>query len=86
MLVKAVVRHPASRCLPSLSLSSLPFHLYALHLQPYRNHVKEISVNLKDPAIIDLAVLKKTIKFSRFQNGSINLLSITSKESWFLIS
>ena len=34
----------------------------------------------------NLAVLKKTVNFWRFQNGSINLLGITSEESWFLIS
>ena len=52
----------------------------------YRNHVKEISWNFKDLARISLAVLKKTVIFWKFQNGSINLFGIISEESWFLIS
>ena len=60
--------------------------LRLLHLQSYRNPVREISGSFKDPARIDLAVLKKIVNFLRFQNGSMNLLGITSEESWFLIS
>ena len=52
-----------------------------LHLQSYRNNVEEISGNFKDPTRVDLAFLKKIVNFSRFQNGSLNLLSITSEES-----
>ena len=47
-------------------------HSYALHLQLYRNHVKEISGNFKDLVRVDLAVLKIIVIFWRFQNGSIN--------------
>ena len=68
----------------SISISLIPIH--ALHLQSYWNHTKEISGRFKDPARVDLAVLRKIVNFWRFQNGSVNLLGITSKESWFLIS
>ena len=66
--------------------SALTLHFQALHLRSDRNHVKEISGSFKDPARVDLAVLKKIVNFWRFQNGSTNLLGITSEESWFLIS
>ena len=69
-----------------MSLSSLTLHFHALHLQSYRNHVKEISGSFKDPARVDLAVLKKIVNFWRFQNGSMNLLGVTSEECCFLIS
>ena len=59
---------------------------YTLHLQSYRNHVKEISGNFKNPARVGLAVLKKTVIFWKFQNGSINLLRIAREESWFSYS
>ena len=39
-------------------------HSYALHLQLYRNHVKEILGNFKDPVRVDLTVLKTIIKRS----------------------
>ena len=48
--------------------------------------MKEISGNFKDPARVDLEVLKRIVNFSRFQNGSINMLGITSEENSFLIS
>ena len=57
-----------------------------LCIQSYRNHVKEIWGSFKDLARVGLAVLKKIVIFWRFQNGSIDLLRITSKESLFLIS
>ena len=57
-----------------------------LSSQSYRNHVKEISGSFKDLARVGLAILKKTVIFWRFQNGSIDLFRVTSKESWFLIS
>ena len=63
-----------------LCLSSL--HSYALHWQPYRNHVKEISRNFKDAARVNLAVLKKNVILWRFQNGSINLFGTASEESF----
>ena len=66
--------------------SAFTLHIHALHLQSYRNHVKEILGSLKDPARVDLAVLKKIVNFLRFQNGSMNLLGITSEESWLIIS
>ena len=56
-----------------------------LHLKSYRNHVREISRNFKDPARVGLAVLKKIVIFWRFQNDSIDLFGITSEENWFLI-
>ena len=41
------------------SLSSFSLHFYALHLQSYRNHVKEISGNLKDPARVNFGSSQK---------------------------
>ena len=43
--------------------SALTLHFHALILQSYRNHVKEISGSFKDPARVDLAVLKKIVNF-----------------------
>ena len=60
-------------------------HSYAAR-RSYKNHVKEVSGNFKDPVRVCLAVLKKNGYFSRFQNSSINLFGITSEESWFLSS
>ena len=68
-----------SKYLPSLPLSSLTLHFHALDLQSYRNHVKEISGSFKDPARVDLTVLKKIVNFWRFQNDSTNLLGMTKR-------
>ena len=62
------------------------YWLIYLSLQSYGNHVTEISGSFRDPARVDLAVQRKIVNFWRFQDGSMNLLGITSKESWFLIS
>ena len=76
----------AGKCLPYLYLSSLPLHFYALHWQSYRNHTKEIWEDFKDRMRLGLAVLKRDCCFWRLQNSGLNLLDITSEESWFLIS
>ena len=73
-----------SLCLPSLVVF-ISLLSYALHSQFYRNLVKWILRNFKDPARVGLVFLKKIIIFWRFQNGSINLFRITSEESWFLV-
>ena len=36
---------------------------YALNLQSYRNHIKEILGNFKDSAKVDLTVLNKIVTF-----------------------
>ena len=53
-----------SMCLPSLLVftSLWSFHSYAAR-RSYRNHVKEIPRNFKDPARADLAVPKKIVTF-----------------------
>ena len=64
------------------SIFAYLYFIYAHYLcsQSNRNHVKEISENFKDSARVGLVVPKKIIIFLRFQNGSINLFGITSKE------
>ena len=59
--------------LPSL-LFFTSLHSYALHLQSYRNHVKKVSGNYKDPAREGLTALKKIVIFWRFQNGSMMMM------------
>ena len=48
--------------------SALTLHFHGLHLQSYRNYVKEISGSFKDPARVDLGILKKIVSFLGFQN------------------
>ena len=50
----------------SLVLPSLPLYFYSLHLQPYRNHVKEISGNFKDPAKVFLKIPKWQHRHARY--------------------
>ena len=66
--------------------SVLILHFRALSLKSYRNHATEISERFKDLARVDLAFIKQIVNFWRIRNGSLNLLGITSEESWFLIS
>ena len=70
----------ASECLPSLTLSSLTFA--ALQKLSQGNFGKF----QRSGGGRWLALLKKIVNFWRFENGSINLLGITSEESWSLIS
>ena len=83
-IIIKLVRYPFWKIINIPSLSSLTLHFHALHLQSYKNHVKEISGTFKDPASVDLAVLKKIVNFWRFQNSSMNLLGITSEKVDFL--
>ena len=50
----------------SLVLPSLPLHFYALYFQPYRNHVKEISGNFKDPTRVFLKIPKWQHRHARY--------------------
>ena len=75
-----------AKCLPYLLVFLSSFHSYALHLYPYRNYVKEILGNFKNPVGVVSVVLKKIDSFLKFQNGSINLLGIASEEILFIIS
>ena len=52
-----------SMCLLPSLLVFTSLHSYTLHVQSYRNHVKEISENFKDPVTVGLAVLKKIVIF-----------------------
>ena len=55
-----------------LSWSSL--YSYALHLQSYRIHVKEISGNFKSPVRVDFDVLKKIVIFLKIQKWQDKLV------------
>ena len=49
--------------------SELTLRFPVLHLRSYRNNVKDISGGFKNPAKVDLMVLKMIVNFWRFQNG-----------------